>query len=170
MREFYCLLAELEQIAMSFLGQLDELEEDATLQDALAFIDTFDNENAYPAPSAERRSAALKRTSKGARPKFEIERLRRQVAKLEKTLEQLKSADTQSNRRYSSPSAVSQVHDASSHSPSQSQWMEILVQEYRHRRQAELTNGQLRALLSKQIQMIHSSQAAFAYMFTEAVR
>lgn len=162
---------------MSFLVPLDEHEANATLADALAFIDAFESENVASHTPLVHSPAPSRRKSRGVRPKSEIERLRQQVDKLEAALEQLKHTDSQTElltKRYSSPCAVSQVDDAAMSivgcALPQSKWMEILVQEHRRRRQAEVTNCQLKVLLAKQIQMIQSSQAAFAYMFTEAVR
>lgn len=148
-----------------------EREADATLQDALAFIDAFETETVP--------NLAVNRPKRAKRPhrervKSEIERLRNDAEALEATLVRMKQASGFQARKkiqvvvHGSPSTTAQFDAHKTHATDG--WMEIVVDEYRRRRQAETTNQQLKGLLAKQTKVIQASQAALAYQFTKEVR
>lgn len=151
----------------------NEREADATLQDALAFIDAFEAETVDAAASTVKRAKRAKRPHR-ERVKSEIERLRNDAEALEATLTRMKQASGFQARKkiqvvvHGSPNTAAQFDSHKIHATNG--WMEIVVDEYRRRRQAEATNQQLRSLLAKQTKIIQASQAALAFQFTKEVR
>lgn len=167
-------------------------ESEGALQEALAFIDAFEADAATSSSSGDA-DASLDETTKPTsaprrkkkrshteRVKTELERLRNDAEALENTLKRLKQSTP--NRPQSqlavrwSPS-VSGDFDKNSlrltrgvKDPVATMWMEIVVEEFRRRRESEVLNSRLRAMLLKQVGMIQASQAALSSKFTDSVR
>lgn len=171
----------------------NEPEALATLQDALAFIDAFEaetlaqsGEEATPGESTNRSRRRCVPSSTGARSsqkkrshtervKCELERLRKDAEALEATLKRLKLRSSETLAVRWAPSPVGRQSSSLSwpskgSGPRVATWMEIVMEEYRRRRESEALNRRLRVMLSKQFNMVQASEAALSFRFTDAVR
>lgn len=152
-------------------------EANATLCEALAFIDAFDTSTSSSA-TGDYSSGVKKKRSHRDRVKSELQRLRNDASALEVTLTRLKQSLRRSIQESSSQShqrrPVSLIDstadaDSTSNDPRVAAWMEVAMDEYRRRRQSEATNRQLKDLLAKQIELVRASEAALVFKLTEAV-
>lgn len=108
-----------------------------------------------------------KKRSHTERVKGELEQLRNDVQALEAVFKRLKKN-----------TAVLTVHWSPSTPPdsgrglsqSGSEWMEIVVEQCRRRRESEALNRRLRSMLGKLVSTVHASEGALAFKFTDAVR
>lgn len=154
-----------------------ECEAEATLLDALAFIDAFSSDS----PIEPAFAPPVKRKKRNSRPhrervRSEIERLRGDAEALETTLARMKQQSAERENKAvtavinGSPSTAAQFDGHRLQAHGTDRWMEIVVEEYRRRRQTEDTNRLLKKLLHRQTIAIHASQAALALQFTKEVR
>lgn len=160
---------------MSFL--LTDLEAGATLEDALAFIDAFEQDSLSgdvstgsdsSSPPASTSSDSPKRAKAAAAPKMrqaervkrEMHKLRRDAEQLEATLARLKAA---AQGRGMNPGAVHEIEAFSASAAS------LMIREYQRRRQSEATNRKLKALLARQLKFARSSETQLFSKFTDKV-
>lgn len=162
-----------------------EYESNATMCEALAFIDAFEAQESASTSgdsSPGRLQKTKKKRSHRDRVKSELQRLRNDASALEVTLTRLKQSlrysvrgsDPRSQRwrpiaaqlEVQSPGTVTERSD----DPRVAAWMEIAIDEYRRRRQSEATNRQLKDLLAKHLKVTRASEAALAVKLTEVVR
>lgn len=152
---------------MSFL---DEGEASGTLQDVLAFVDDWERDTLSRASA----SPCLLPPKPLAPPRFsasqikdELLYLRNQAETLERRLQQLQSRPSSSTAYYEDRLAeLGYLRANTTHQSSE--WIDAVLQEYRRYQEAMRTNGQLKALLDKQMRMIRASELAFG-VFTKEV-
>lgn len=158
------------------------LDESASLQDALAFLDAYDlglgpsplhestsssSVGAVSSPEQEpqrkssRTTTAAPKVRHRDRMKAEALHLQREAEALEATLAKLKANaqafDEQVLERWRGPGS------------SGSKWKEVVVHEYRSRRRSEITNRKLKVLLAKQLKMVKASEGFLQYKVEEEV-
>lgn len=148
---------------MSFL---DESEAGGTLQDVLAFMDDWEAGARVVACASA--SLVLPRPLEcprftASQIKDELLHLRQQTEALESRLQQLRS------RRSSTEDRLIELEYLKTNRTDQSsEWIDAVLHEYRRCQEAERTNCQLKALLTKQMRVIRASELAFG-VFTNEV-
>lgn len=163
---------------------LMESEANATLHDALAFIDAFEGQSTSSNSSGgvwseestkSKAPAKKKKRSHTERVKNELERLRTDAKALEATLERLKRSSSEMKQLVAGARPQVDSHSSSSlvvgrKDPRMVQWMAIVVDECRRRRESEALNRRLRAMLAKQVNMVQVSESALSLKISDAVR
>lgn len=157
---------------MNFLWS--DFDASATLQDALAFIDAFEDEDILrvdsalgsdsSSPPASTSSDSPKhpkpKVRQAERVKREMQKLRRDAEQLEATIARLKAA---AQDRGMGPGAVQTIEAFSASAANQ------MIREYQRRRQSEATNRKLKALLSRQLKFARSSETHLFNKLTDKV-
>lgn len=111
--------------------------------------------------------AHAKKQSHTQRVKSELEQLRNDAQALEAVLKRLKKNAAVLAAHWSASAPPGSGRGLS---PSGSEWMGIVVDQCRRRRESETLNRRLRAMLSKLVLTVHASEGALAFKFTDAVR
>lgn len=162
---------------MSFL---DERESHAALEDALALVDAYDGEIYLQLPSTVDGSSSQEtkrriRRAKASklpywdRARAELSRLRHEIEVLETMLARLNKRQPVDTTIKSSEKQLSSDNQVDGAKESV-RWTDILVQEYRLRRESELKNSKLKALAARQARAAADIQGALGLLFNRTVR
>lgn len=163
--------------AMSFL---DERESHAALEDALALVDAYDGEIYLEHPGEEdgssgqeaKRSRCRAKASKlpyWDRARAELSRLRHEIEALEVMLIRLKKAGPMVSSSRSSENQLPLDHKVDGAQSESVRWTEILIREYRLRRESELRNSKLKALAARQARAVAEIQGSLGLLFNRTV-
>lgn len=163
---------------MSFL---DERESHAALEDALALVDAYDGEIYLQRPGEDdgssgqetkrsRRRAQASKLPYWDRARAELSRLRHEIEVLEAMLTRIKKSGPIVSCGGSSEDQLPLDHKADGAQLESTRWTEILVREYRLRRESELRNSKLKALAVRQNRAAAEIQGSLGLLFNRTVR